>query len=67
MEIQVLYKANGYSSTKCSKTGFVNGWDGQMNYRSDKDFITGTTSFHDNKKEWVKIIPIINYVYAADA
>ncbi len=46
-------KADDYSTTKCSKTGYVNNWDGQMSYRTDseKDFITGTTSVHDNGRE----------------
>ncbi len=43
--------AHGYSTKKCIKSGWVNQWDGPMNFRSSKGFITGTTSVHHNGKE----------------
>ena len=39
-------------TVSCRQTGYVNSFDGPMNFQADKDeVITGVFSYHDNSKE----------------
>ena len=42
----------GHVTTSCRHTGYLNDWDGPLNFQADSDeLITGVYSYHDNGKE----------------
>ena len=42
--------ASGYKTKNCRLTGYINNWDGYMNYHSHSVFV-GAYSHHSNRKE----------------
>ncbi len=50
-------RAPHFYTRHCQLSGYVNGWDGDMNYSlGGHRVFTGLSSWHDNFREWVIII-----------
>ena len=43
----------GICTKSCKQTGYINKFDGPMNYKA-KGILTGLFSVHDNKKEYAR-------------